>query len=540
MAKPFPLRESGILSLSELIARILGLLFLAHFVKGLGLAESAAFRTVLPLIGVAAALGSIGLPQALTRLFAAHQAALETGQQTKSRRSLAARSGTSAATWQKTASTASTAVPASLLLSALLAVLCTALLTICGLQALLAATSHPSINKEELHALLAMTAPLLLLMCATGSLRGILLGLGHTYAPALAQILEVGSRLLVLLALLPLVLEKGSLSAEPLPLAIGGLPLSGAQFGLLTLTVGEAAAGMFLGWMLMRSLRQRGVRVTPSAVFTRDKNTRSNTFTRHAAYTRGQNTRSTSSPFTSTRTAYPTLRRSLRPFFSILRMSLAPTGQALLASLGFALELPLAHEWLTQAHGEAAADRLIAEYAAIAIPLLCAPMVLTDGLSTALLPTVAAERSRSGRRELAQQTQKVIAAVALIALPATGAFFLLAPQLAAWFGSARAAPLLLLLAPLALPLYLQAPLSSLLQAQGYSRALLFAGLCGDAVRLGGLWLGLTVFHLTATGLALAFGASVLTQTLLLMALLLRLTPPAPAALGTSHTASRRP
>lgn len=536
MAKPFPLRESGILSLSELIARILGLLFLAHFVKGLGLAESAAFRTVLPLIGVAAALGSIGLPQALTRLFAAHQGAVETGQQTKSRRSLAARSGTSAATWQKTASTAPPAVPASLLLSALLAVLCTALLTICGLQALLAATSHPSINKEDLHTLLAMTAPLLLLMCATGSLRGILLGLGHTYAPALAQILEVGSRLLVLLALLPLVLEKGSLSAEPLPLAIGGLPLSGAQFGLLTLTVGEAAAGMFLGWMLMRSLRQRGVRVTPSAVYTRDKNTRSNTFTRHAAYTHGQNTRSTSSPFTSTRTAYPTLR----PFFSILRMSLAPTGQALLASLGFALELPLAHEWLTQAHGEAAADRLIAEYAAIAIPLLCAPMVLTDGLSTALLPAIAAERSRSGRRELAQQTQKVIAAVALIALPATGAFFLLAPQLAAWFGSAHAAPLLLLLAPLALPLYLQAPLSSLLQAQGYSRALLFAGLCGDAVRLGGLWLGLAVFHLTATGLALAFGASVLTQTLLLMALLLRLTPPAPAALGTSHTASRRP
>src|SRR5690242_12154279 len=71
MGKPFPIRESSILSLAELISRCLGLLFLAKLVTGLGLADSAAFRISLPLIGIAATFGSIGLPQALTRLFAA-------------------------------------------------------------------------------------------------------------------------------------------------------------------------------------------------------------------------------------------------------------------------------------------------------------------------------------------------------------------------------------------------------------------------------------------------------------------------------------
>ncbi|HEU4964434.1 MAG TPA: oligosaccharide flippase family protein [Bacilli bacterium] len=464
MNQSFPIRESSILSLSELVSRLLGLLFLAHFVKGLGLAESAAFRTALPLIGVAAALGSIGLPQALTRLFAA-----ERGQ------------GTAQGAPHRNGAHLQTAV---------LVTGCTAVITLMLLHLLLTFTSQTPLLTRELHALLTFTTPLLLLMCVTGSLRGILLGLGHTFAPALAQILEVGCRLVTLLALLPFVLEKKTLSSGHFQLTYGHLHLSGAQVGLFTLTVGEAVAGLFLATLLFRHLRKENIRFPRLALKPHN------------------------------------LRPNLRQALTLLRMSLAPTGQALLASLGYALELPLAHQWLTATHGANEAGRLLAEYAAIALPLLCAPMVLTDGLATALLPAVAAERSgsHSNRDTFPLHTRRVIGAVALVALPVTAAFFVLAPTLCTWFGAPSAADLLILLAPLTLPLFLQAPLSSLLQAQGYSRALLFAGLGGDVARIGGLWLGLVHLQLGATGLALAFTASVLVQGGLLLLMCARLAP----------------
>ena len=430
MTRPFPIRESSILSLAELVTRLLGLLFLAHFVTHLGLQESAAFRMTLPLLGIAAAFGSTGLPQALTRLFAS------TSHHEKS------------------------PVPRRHLHTALFATLCATVVTTLLLAALSWLATRDLLDRSDLARLLEATAPLLLLMCATGSLRGMLLGLGSTFAPAAAQVLEVATRLTVLLLLIPL----GANSAEA---------------GLLTMTAGEAAAGVLLALLLMARLRKRGIE-----------------------------------------------RRQQPPgeLFAVLRMALAPTGQALLASLGYALELPLAEHLLARTQGSVTAAAWIAEYAAIALPLLCAPMVFSDGIATALLPVASAEREQAGTRAFSFYLRRAIGAVAMIALPATGALLVLAPALTAWFGSGSAALLLLLLAPLTLPLYLQAPLCALLQAQGRSRALLMAGLCGDAARLGGLWLFLGLAGLGRDGLALAFACSVLIQTGVLLGMAARITP----------------
>ncbi|TCP55620.1 O-antigen/teichoic acid export membrane protein [Tumebacillus sp. BK434] len=421
MVQPFPVRESSILSLSELLSRLLGLLFLARFVAKLGLHESAEFRMLLPLIGIAATLGSIGLPQALTRLFAS--AVLDAGRP----------------------------VPHSLLRAALWGTLCAAGFALLTMLLLSLLAVQDGIFKSEFARLLEAAVPLLLLMCATGSLRGMLLGLGSTYAPACAQVVEVGVRLGALLLLLP------DAAAAHLP---------AAEVGILTLTAGEGLAGLFLGAVLWREVAKRGV--------VRD--------------------------------------RASGALFSVLRMSLAPTGQSLLATLGYALELPLAHELLSRTHGAAAASQLIAEYASIALPLLCAPMVLTDGIATAHLPLASAERAASGGQAFAVHLRRVLGAVMMVALPATGMALVLAPTLAGWFHAPEAALMLLLLAPAALPLYLQAPLSALLQAQGRSRALLYAGLLGDLVRLGMILAAFGLWQAGRAGFALAFAASALVQT----------------------------
>ncbi|MGB8955619.1 MAG: oligosaccharide flippase family protein [Tumebacillaceae bacterium] len=430
MVKPFPIRESSILSLAELVSRLLGLMFLAHFVTHLGLQESATFRMTLPLVGIAAAFGSIGLPQALTRLFAS------------------------------TSHHEKHPVPRRDLQTALAATLGAAAVTALLLTALSWLVTREAFDRRDLARLLEATAPLLLLMCATGSLRGILLGLGSTYAPALAQVLEVATRLTCLLLVIPFGADS-------------------AQAGLFTMTIGEAVAGLFLAVLLFMHVQKRG------------------------------------------------LEKKHRPrgdLLPVLRMALAPTGQALLASLGYALELPLAQELLARTHGTASATAWIGEYAAIALPLLCAPMVFSDGIATALLPVAAAERAHAGFAAFSFYLRRAIGAVAMIALPATGALLVLAPTLTAWFDSASAGLLLVMLAPLTLPLYLQAPLSALLQAQGHSRALLTAGLCGDAARLGGLWLFLGASGLGRDGLALAFACSVLIQTSVLLVMAARIAP----------------
>lgn len=439
----FPIRESSILSMAELISRVLGLLFLARLVSLLGLTDSAAFRIAMPVIGIAATFGSIGLPQALTRLFASHRG----GRQE--------------------------AVPRAYLWTASFAMLFAALVT-CLLLLVLAevtASDQLLLRQQGLSELLQASVPLLLLLCANGSMRGMLLGLGSTYAPAFAQILEVASRLFALIYLIP-----HSMAIET---------HSGAYAGILTLTIGEAVTTLFLGVLLTRLLKQRGIR-------------------RHRPA--------------------ETFAAQIRSLLSVLRMTAAPTGQSLLASLGYAIELPLAQELLTERIGAEAAGRVVAEYSAIALPLLCAPMVLTDGMAAALLPAVAAERASTGTRTFSSALRRVIGAVSLIALPMTGVFWVLAGVLTGWFGSASAAWLLIWLAPLTLPLFLQAPLASLLQAQGRSRALLFAGLFADIARIGVLVLSMYVYNVAQGGLPLAFAASVLVQTGILLWMCSRIAP----------------
>lgn len=441
MNASFPVRESTIFSISEFTARALGLLFLAKFVALFGLGSSGLFRTVLPVIGIACAIGSVGVPQAVTRLVSASDVQ---ERHTLYRDHL-------------TVTAATTVLSMGITMALLLG--------------LIQMSRIGHFGDADMVRLLLNSLPLLLITCISGTTRAMLLGMGMNFVTAASQILEASVRLGLVIAAASAPVKK--------------LDFSGAEAGIYMITTSETMALLFLLAVLGFSLSTKRLRVIHRSV---------------------------------------SLRHRIQTWWSILRMSISPTTQSLLASAGYALELPLAEHFLAVQFGEHQAEALVAEYAAVAIPLLCAPMFVTDGMATALLPALTAQRAQRGRASLSAALFSTIRAVAMLSIPVSAGLYILAPVLCRWFGAGHAALLLCWLAPLAFPLYLQAPLASILQAQGRGRALLYASLFGDLVRIASLYVCLGPLHLAEFGLALACAISVVSQTLVLLTMALRLSP----------------
>jgi O-antigen/teichoic acid export membrane protein len=399
------------------------------------------FRTVLPVLGMACAVGTVGLPQALTRLVSAAG--------TREKRGMLD---------YHLVAMAATAVASTVL-------------TVGTVLVLADVSSYSGVTDAGFPALLLLSIPLLLITCVSSTLRGVLLGLGLTTAVAASQICEVALRLLIVMVL------PGNFRST--------VDMAGAKAGIYIVTASEASSLLFLigvcGWLMMAG------RI----------------------------------PVVRTRTSW---RDHVRTWWSIGRMSISPTAQALLTSAGYALELPLAEHYLAIRFDSHTADTLVAEYAAVAIPLLCLPMFVTDGMATALLPTMTARRAQFGLASLGPSLYQTVRVVAMFAVPATAALFVLARPLCAWFGAATAAQVLVWLAPLALPLYLQAPVASILQAQGRGRALLYASLFGDVVRIGTLYWCLDRWQMALAGLVFAFAVSTLLQALVLLGMAVHVTP----------------
>ncbi|GMA52209.1 hypothetical protein GCM10025857_35660 [Alicyclobacillus contaminans] len=441
MNTAFPVQASAVYSLSELISRALGLWFLARFVDFYGLGSSGLLRTVLPVLGVASALGTVGIPQAVTRLLSS------TGRQT----SRAIPHGLArACAW-----TAGFAALSSVLF----------LFVTVGL-------AHPlQLDNPDVVQLLLLSVPLLVMNSLSATIKAALLGLGMNMPPALAQTLEIATRV----ALLFFVTQTPGPHQD----------LTGAEMGMFLLTASELFELLFLvSTLLFLRLAGRlktGPRGEPEQ--------------RHRAL-----------------------------YLSVLRMALSPTLQSLLASAGYAVELPLAEHYLALQYGSHQAEVMIAEYAAVALPLLCAPMFVTDGMATALLPTLTHQRVEQGREVLGHALRSTVRVVAMIAIPASAALYVLAPDLCRWFGATGAAPLLAWLAPIAFPLYLQAPLGAALQAQGQSRGLLYSGLVADVLRLLSLWWCLGVWHLAVAGILITCALAVLAQTAILLHMTIRTSP----------------
>ncbi|MCL6452405.1 MAG: polysaccharide biosynthesis C-terminal domain-containing protein [Alicyclobacillus sp.] len=441
MLVPFPVSKSIVFSFAEFTSRVLGLWFLARFMDAFGLDAGGVFRTALPLIVLASAVGNVGLPTALTRWLSAD------GQPRRLR-------------------------PDQLLTLALVTV--AAAVLSCGmLFGLLAASFIPALGDGPVEALLHVSLPLLLVLCVSGSLRGLLIGCGRNAPAAIAQAVT---------ALVQVVL------VNPVCVRlIGRLGWSGGQAGVAIMTVAEAAgAGLMLlvfGWQLFADVDRRPL-------------------------------------YGLWREAI----RQIRQMRLLARLMTPPTLQTVLENLGYGIELPLAEYILTQQFGADSAERWLAEYAAVALPLLHFPMFASDGLATALLPSLTAARAQYGKAALRHSLAQVVKFVFFLGLPACVILFAFAPTFTRWMDAPPAYILLQWMSPLAVVLFIQSPLFSLLQAQGHSRVLLWSEGIGDACRLGALWLAMHALHLGVWGLVLAFAVGTLSQTMVLWIAAWRLTP----------------
>jgi stage V sporulation protein B len=434
MSTAFPIRESSIFGLAELVARLLGLAFLARFMDMFGLVAGGEFRTVLPTLFIAAAVGSVGLPQALTRLFAASSAKGLHG------------------------------IPKDHLSITVISTLGAELVTLLSVMVIFTLTSQDESLSAMSH-LLSMSIPLLILMTLSGSLSGVLIGLGANFAPAIAQIID---------AVVTFTLVNPHMAQV---LIHFGLNDAGAAIAIITLA--EATATVFLLLVfVIRCKKQKLSDIVPTQ----------------------------------------RLSRSMKEYWTVLRMSLSPTVQSLFESAGYALELPLAGYLLTRSMPAQASEHIIAQYAAVAIPLLHFPMFVTDGMATALLPRLTLDRTRHGSMVMSQALQQILKSVAMVAIPATGTLYVLAPLLTHWFDSPGpgATWILRSLCLFTFPLYLTAPLSALVQAQGRSRSLMIAGLYSDVSRIAVLWLAFTQWHMQRSALILSFSTAVCVQTAVLL------------------------
>ncbi len=201
---------------------------------------------------------------------------------------------------------------------------------------------------------------------------------------------------------------------------------------------------------------------------------------------------------------------------SMLQLAVPVTLSRLIGSVAYAAEPILVTRSLLSAGVVAgAATRLYGEYSGMAIPLLIFPTVFTWSLAVQLVPSVsealAAGRSSAVERRLSQSFR----ATALIGFPASLILLQFAtPLCQAIYNQPQVGPLLAAMAPAGFLLYLQAPLSGILQGVNRAGIAMRNSLIGSGVKLLIIYLLTSRPHIGIMGVAYALTAAVVLTTLL--------------------------
>lgn len=282
-------------------------------------------------------------------------------------------------------------------------------------------TQHVLTDPRAYYTLLAMS-PVILIIAISSILRGYFQGLQNMTPNAVASILEQASRIVAVLLFASVMLPYGLEYAA-----------AGAMLGMV---VGEAIGLLYLIWKYYTRFRmpkpaplQAGEKVMPFRTM----------------------------------------------MGSIMEIAVPVTLSRIVGSITYALEPILITRCLVMTGLSAAvATTMYGQYSGMAISLLILPTVFTWALSTTLVPAVS-EAVASGQNVLVQRRlYQAFRLTALIGFPASAILTIFATELSsAVFNDAAVGPILAIMAPAGFVLYLQAPLSGILQ--GINRA-------GEAMR----------------------------------------------------------
>lgn len=143
------------------------------------------------------------------------------------------------------------------------------------------------------------------------------------------------------------------------------------------------------------------------------------------------------------------------------------------------------------------------------MPLVLLPSFFTNAISQALLPIVAREYVNKRYDNVKRKLKQAITISLIIGIPVM-IFFVLFPSffLKVIYHTTAGKLYVQMLAPICLFQYIQAPLSSALEAMGKSRDVMFGAILGMVIRTGGLFI-FSFFKIGIWGLILAIALNVL-------------------------------
>ncbi|MUK86998.1 stage V sporulation protein B [Ornithinibacillus sp. L9] len=206
-------------------------------------------------------------------------------------------------------------------------------------------------------------------------------------------------------------------------------------------------------------------------------------------------------------------KNTVKELFSI---ALPSTGSRMIGSISNFLEPILVAQSLAIAGiSTTVATKQYGELTGYVLPLLFLPTFITNSLSIALVPSISEAEANLNKKLIHHRIHQSIrisfasGAIATIVLTLFSE-----PILTFMYGSANASKYLVLMAPLFILLYIQAPLQAALQALDFARPAMRNSLIGAVCKLTLLFLLASNANFGMMGVAIAMSVGVILVTLL--------------------------
>ncbi|MCL6516515.1 stage V sporulation protein B [Alicyclobacillus sp.] len=215
-----------------------------------------------------------------------------------------------------------------------------------------------------------------------------------------------------------------------------------------------------------------------------------------------------------------TVRQTIR---AMAELAVPVTVSRLIWSFLWAVEPILVTRALMRAGATGSeATGMYGQYGSMAVPLLVFPTVFTASLAANLVPSVSEAMAEDAVRRVRIRFAQSWRATALIGMPVSVLFTLFAHPLCwAIYHDDGVAPILQVMAPIGFLIYLQGPLTAILQGLNHATIAMAISILGGVMRLGLIWELASQPHLGVLGVAWATTAANVVTLVLYCAALYR-------------------
>nr|WP_235775324.1 MULTISPECIES: stage V sporulation protein B [Paenibacillus] len=305
--------------------------------------------------------------------------------------------------------------------------------------------SHVILTDSRVYLTLIAMTPMLSIVAVSAVYRGYFQGKQNMIPSALSSVLETLIRIFFMLYFSWLLLPKGMAYAA-----------AGAMLGV---TVGELAG------MLVLLVQYRLTITKPTDISNKQD------------------------PYSDSEGDHN--QRNQGVIRQLLRISIPVTGGRLVGSLSYLLESIITARSLAMAGvATAVATAQYGSLQGMVIPLLLLPGALTTALAVSLVPSLAEAAARKDSSSIHKRIHQALRLAMVTGAPFAVLMYVLAdPLCTLLYGSADTAPMLRMMAPFSLFMYVQPPLQATLQAMERPGTALFNTLAGAIVKIA-LILGL--------------------------------------------------